>query len=77
MVVAVGLTVVEPLAEVDVNVPGEMAMLTAPVVLHARVLLPPDSMLAGLAVKEVIFGLVMVTVALAVDEPEELAAVSV
>ena len=72
-----GLTVVEPLAEVDVNVPGVMAMLVAPVVLHASVLLEPDSMPAGLAAKEVIFGLVMVTVALAVFEPEESVAVSV
>jgi hypothetical protein len=57
MVVAVGLTAVEPLAEVDVNVPGVMAMLVAPVVLHARVLLEPDSMLPGLAVKDSIVGL--------------------
>jgi hypothetical protein len=76
-VVAVGLTVVEPLAEVDVNVPGAMAMLVAPVVLHARVLPAPSLTLAGLAVKEPIFGLYMVTVALAVTEPEELVAVSV
>jgi hypothetical protein len=69
--------VVEPLAEVDVNVPGVMAMLTAPVVVQASVLLEPALMLAGLAAKEEIFGLVMVTVALAVFEPEESVAVSV
>jgi hypothetical protein len=76
-VVAVGLTVVEPLAEVDVNVPGVMAMLVAPVVLHASVLLEPDSMLPGLAVKKETFGLVMVTFVMAVTEPEESVAVSV
>ena len=32
MVVAVGLTLVEPVAEVDVNVPGAIPILVAPVV---------------------------------------------
>jgi hypothetical protein len=55
-VVAVGLTLVEPLPEVDVNVPGAMEMLVAPVVAQLSVLLEPDFMLVGLAVKEVIAG---------------------
>ena len=75
-----GLTLVEPLAEVEVNVPGVMAMMVAPVVTQLSVLLAPDAMLAGLAVKDVIVGLlgaVTVTVAVAVTEPAALVAVSV
>jgi hypothetical protein len=78
--VAVGLTLVEPLAEADVNVPGVMAMLATPVAAQLSVLLAPDAMLAGLAVKDVIVGLlgaVTVTVAVAVTEPAALVAVSV
>jgi hypothetical protein len=56
VVVAVGLTLVEPLADVDVNVPGVMAMLVAPLVAQLSVLLEPVLMLVGLAVKEVIVG---------------------
>jgi hypothetical protein len=56
-VVAVGSTVVEPLAEEELNVPGEMVTLVAPVVENASVLLEPDLMLAGLAVKELMVGL--------------------
>jgi len=56
VVVAVGLTLVEPLADVDVNVPGVMAILVAPVVAQLSVLLEPEAMLVGLAVKEVIVG---------------------
>jgi hypothetical protein len=56
VVVAVGLTLVEPLAAVDVNVPGAIPILVAPVVDQFSVLLEPDCMLAGLAVKEVIVG---------------------
>lgn len=82
MVVAVGFTLVEPLAEVDVNVPGEMAMLAAPVVTQLSVLLEPEVILVGLAVKELIsggLGLLGVTVTVTVDvlEPEALLAVSV
>jgi hypothetical protein len=51
VVVVVGLTLVEPLADVDVNVPGAMAMLVAPVVPQLSVLLEPDMMLVGLALK--------------------------
>ena len=48
---------VEPLAAVDVNVPGVMAIVAAPVVAQLSVLLEPEAMLAGLAVKELIVGL--------------------
>ncbi|MGA3008897.1 MAG: hypothetical protein ABSD72_01420 [Terracidiphilus sp.] len=81
IVVTVGLTVVEPLADVDVNVPGVMAMLVAPLVVQLSVLLEPELILVGLAVKELIVGLlpalftVMVTVA--VVWPAELVAVSI
>jgi hypothetical protein len=81
--VAVGLTSVEPLAEVEVKLPGVMAMLAAPVVTQLRVLLEPELMVVGLAVKEVMVGsvpadeVVTVTVAVAVAEPLALVAVSV
>jgi len=80
VVVAVGLTLVEPLADVDVNVPGVMAMLVAPLVAQLNVLLEPEAMLVGLAVKELIVGLlgaVTVTVAVEVTDPAALVAVSV
>ena len=57
MVVAVGLTLVEPLADVDVNVPGVIAILVAAVVVQLSVLLAPEFMVAGSTVKEVIVGL--------------------
>ena len=56
MVVAVGLTLVEPLAEVDVNVPGVMAILVAPLVAQLSILLEPEFMLSGSAENEVIVG---------------------
>jgi len=80
VVVAVGLTLVEPLAEVDVNVPGLMAILVAPVVAQLNVLLEPEVILVGLAVKELIvglFGMFTVTVSVDVTEPAALVAVSV
>lgn len=80
MVVAVGLTFVEPLADVEVNVPGVMASLVAPVVAQLKVLLEPEVMLVGLAVKEVMVGLLApftVTVSVDVVEPAALVAVSV
>ena len=80
MVVAVGLTLVDPLAEVEVKLPGVMAMLVAPLVAHFSVLLEPDATLAGLALKELITGLAgAFTVRVSVDvvEPMELVAVSV
>ena len=81
MVVAVGLTLVEPLAAVEVKVPGVMAIVVAPLVTQLRVLLEPDVMLVGLAVKELMVGLLggrlTVTVAVAVVEPAAFVAVSV
>jgi hypothetical protein len=78
--VAVGLTPNDPLADVEVKVPGVMAMLVAPVVAQLNVLLEPEEMFAGLAVKEVMVGLltaVTVTSAVEVTEPAALVAVSV
>lgn len=80
MVVAVGLTLVEPVAEDEVKVPGVMAMEVAPEVDQFSVLLEPELMLVGAAVKELIVGLVgfavTVTVVVEVTEPAELVAVS-
>ena len=78
--VAVGLTLVDPLAAVDVNVPGVMAMLVAPLVAQLKVLLDPELMLAGFAVNELMAGLpvvLTVIVAVAVVEPEAFVAVNV
>ena len=80
MVVDVGCTLVEPLADVDVNVPGVMAILVAPLVAQLNMLLEPDAMMVGLAVKEVMLGLpavFTVTVSVDVAEPALLVAVSV
>jgi len=49
VVVTVGLTLVEPVAAVDLNVPGVMARLAAPVAAQLNVLLDPDEMLVGFA----------------------------
>lgn len=74
----VGLTLVEPLADAEVNEPGVMATLVAPVVAQLSVLLEPELMLVGLAVNEVITGkLETVTVTVAVVEPAVLVAVRV
>jgi hypothetical protein len=80
VVVAVGLTLVEPLAEVEVKVPGAMVMLVAPLVDQLSVLLEPEVMVAGLEVNELIEGLLgvfTVTVNVELDEPVALDAVSV
>ena len=80
MVVAVGLTLVEPLANVEVNVPGVMAMPVAPLVAQLNVLLEPELMLAGFAVKELMVGLLgvlTVTVTVDVTEPAVFVAVNV
>jgi hypothetical protein len=79
-VVAVGLTLEEPVADVEVRVPGEIEILIAPVVTQLSVLLSPELMVVGFALKEVIVGLVAaltVTVAVVVVEPAALVAVSV
>ena len=80
MVVAVGLTLVEPLANVEVNVPGVMAIPVAPLVAQLNVLLEPELMLAGFAVKELMVGLLgvlTVTVTVDVTEPAVFVAVNV
>ena len=80
MVVADGLTLVEPLPEVEVNVPGVMARLVAPVVAQLSMLFEPEVTLAGLAVKDLITGLstaFTARVSLDVVEPAALLAVRV
>jgi hypothetical protein len=82
VVVDAGLTDTEPLALVDVNVPGVMERVAAPLLTHLSVVLEPGLMLAGLALNDVMVGApaptaATVTVAVAVDEPEESAADSV
>jgi hypothetical protein len=80
VVVAVGLTLVEPLAKVEMNVPGVIARPIAPVAAQLSVLLAPEVMLVGLAMKELITGLPAVfrlTVSVDVAEPVALVAVSV
>lgn len=81
MVVDVGLTFVDPLADEEVNVPGVIAMLVAPEVDQLRELLEPELMLVGLDVKELMVGTlpaeVTVTVTCMVTEPAELVAVNV
>jgi hypothetical protein len=81
MVVAVGLTLVEPLARVDVYVPGVMAIFVAPAVAQLSVLLEPEVIPVGLAVNELIVGLLLpeftVSVSVEVADPAVLVAVSV
>jgi hypothetical protein len=77
-VVADGLTVVEPLALDEVNVPGVMPMLVAPDVVQLKVLVWLELMFVGSAVNELIVGTlaaVNVTVAVAVTEPAAFVAV--
>jgi hypothetical protein len=81
-VVADGDTMVEPLAAVEVNPPGLMAIPVAPLVTQLRVLLAPAVMLEGLAINEVMVGFgppdaVTVIVAALVTAPLPLVAVSV
>jgi hypothetical protein len=80
VVVAVGLTLVDPLADVEVYVPGVIARLVAPVVAQPSVLLELELILVGLAVKELITGLLTpftVTINVDVVEPAALVAVRV
>ena len=75
-----GPTVVEPLADAEVKLPGVIEMLVAPDVDQLKVLLEPEAMLVGFAVKELIDGLLgalTVTVKFDVVEPVALVAVSV
>jgi hypothetical protein len=60
---------VVPFADVDVNIPGVMATVVAPLVSQIRVLLAPKLMPAGLAVKEVMAGAVPLSDA-EVDAPQ-------
>jgi hypothetical protein len=71
---------VEPAAAADVNVPGVMAMDVAPDVVQLKMLVPPEEIPLGLAVNEVMVGLLgrfTVTVTVAVVDPVELVAVMV
>ena len=52
VVVAVGCTVVEPLAEVELKPPGEIEMVVAPLVAQFKALLKPEFMLVGLATND-------------------------
>jgi len=56
VVVAVGLTVVEPLADDELKLPGEIEIVVAPLVAQLRVALAPELMLVGFAAKEVTEG---------------------
>jgi hypothetical protein len=81
VVVAVGLTLVEPVAEVEVNVPGVMAIVVAPLVDQLRLLLKPALTLLGVAENELMVGLLAagftVTVTVDVAEPTEFVAFNV
>lgn len=54
--VAVGLTLVEPLADVEVNDPGVMLMVVAPLVDQLSVTLAPDVMVVVFAPKDAMVG---------------------
>jgi hypothetical protein len=69
VVVDVGLTLVEPPAELDVKLPGVMAIVVAPLADHLTVLLAPELMLVGLAVNEAIEGFEVLFPDDAVDAP--------
>jgi hypothetical protein len=58
VIVAVGLTLVEPVADVEVNVPGVIAMRAAPVVDQLSVALEPGLIPVGFVANEVIVGIV-------------------
>jgi len=65
---------------VDVNDPGVMATVAAPAVAQLNLLLDPEVIVVGLAVKELMIGLtveITVTVTVDVAEPAALVAVSV
>ena len=57
--VAAGLTLVEPLADVDVKVPGGMAIDVAPLVFQESVEDCPAAMELGVAVNEEMAGAVL------------------
>jgi hypothetical protein len=77
--VASGLTSVDPLAALSVIPPGLIERVVAPDVVQLSVLALPSEIPVGLAVNELIvgrFGLVTVTVTVAVTDPEVFVAVS-
>jgi hypothetical protein len=57
VVVAVGLALVEPLADVELNAPGEIEIVVAPLVVQLSVVLVPELMVAGLAANDAIDGM--------------------
>jgi hypothetical protein len=84
VVVDAGLTDIEPLALVDVNVPGVMETLAAPLLTQLSVVLAPGLMLVGLALNDVmvgtdpvvgggLVGLVALLVPWSFDDPPQLA----
>ena len=77
MVVAVGLTVGDPVSDVEVKAPGVIATLMASAVDQLSVLLAPAVMLAELAAKDLILGfLPTATVTRSVVEPASFVAFS-
>jgi hypothetical protein len=80
VVVAAGLTLMEPAAAAEVNVLGVIAMVVAPLVAQLNVLLDPEFIVAGLAVNELMVGFPVVftvTVAVDVTDPAAFVAISV
>lgn len=57
MVVALGVTLIEPLARLDVKVPGVMATRVAPLDVQLNVLLVPALTLVGFAAKALMVGI--------------------
>ena len=56
MVVAVGLTLIEPLADEELKLPGAIETAVAPFVVQFNVLLAPELMVLGFGVKDAIVG---------------------
>jgi hypothetical protein len=54
--VEVGLTLVDPPADAELNPPGEIEIAVAPVVDQLNVLLAPELIVAGLGAKDAIVG---------------------
>jgi hypothetical protein len=57
VVVAVGLTLTDPVSELDLNPPGLIEMLVEFMVTQLSVLLEPSRIFGGLALNELIVGL--------------------
>jgi hypothetical protein len=76
VVVVVGLTLVEPVADVEVKVPGEMEIVVASLVVQCRVLVAPEFTLVGFAAKDEMVGMdeaggVLGEVVVALPQPEK------